>query len=84
MTEGMGPVCDRTEEHLGTSDLAVIAMRRILERRAQELQQGQPPRAAELGAQFGARPLDVLAPEASLGDLLARHADEVRMAAAMT
>jgi phenylpropionate dioxygenase-like ring-hydroxylating dioxygenase large terminal subunit len=80
MTEGMGYVCDRTQEHLGTSDLAVIAMRRILERRAQELQRGVAPRAAELAPQFGVRPLDVVAPEANLGDLLARHAAEVRMA----
>ena len=28
--ESMGPVCDRTIEHLGSSDLAVIAMRRRL------------------------------------------------------
>jgi phthalate 4,5-dioxygenase oxygenase subunit len=28
--EGMGEVCDRTTEHLGSSDLAVIAMRRRL------------------------------------------------------
>ena len=25
MTEGMGYICDRTEEHLGTTDVAVIA-----------------------------------------------------------
>jgi phthalate 4,5-dioxygenase len=81
MTEGMGFVCDRSQEHLGTSDLAVIAMRRILDRRAQELQKGAVPRAATLGEHFGARPLDVVAPEANLGDLLSRHADEVRMAA---
>jgi phthalate 4,5-dioxygenase len=28
--EGMGPICDRTTEHLGSADLAVIAMRRRL------------------------------------------------------
>jgi hypothetical protein len=77
----MGFVCDRSQEHLGTSDLAVIAMRRILERRAQELQKGVEPRSAVLGEHFQARPLDVVAPEANLGDLLTRHADEVRMAA---
>jgi phthalate 4,5-dioxygenase len=79
MTEGMGYVCDRTEEHLGTSDLAVIAMRRVLERRARDLEKGVPPQAAELGLQYGARPLDAVAPESNLGDLLARHAAEVRM-----
>ena len=83
MTEGMGYLCDRTQEHLGTSDLAVIAMRRILERRAQEVQKGIGPRAAQLADQFGVRPLDVIAAEANLGDLLARHAGELRMASAM-
>ena len=27
---GMGTICDRTQEHLGTSDLAIIAIRRRL------------------------------------------------------
>jgi hypothetical protein len=84
LTEGMGRLCDRSEEHLGTSDLAVIAMRRVLERRAQELQKGVRPGAAHLAQQFGARPLDVVGPEANLGDLLARHASEVRMAAVLS
>jgi phthalate 4,5-dioxygenase len=83
MTEGMGYVCDRTQEHLGTSDLAVIAMRRILERHAQQLQKGIAPHAAELADQFGVRPLDAISPDANLGDLLARHAGEVRMASAI-
>jgi phenylpropionate dioxygenase-like ring-hydroxylating dioxygenase large terminal subunit len=82
MTEGMGYVCDRSQEHLGTSDLAVIAMRRLLERLARDLQRGVPPLASQSGANFGSRPLDVIGPEANLGDLLARHADDVRMAIA--
>jgi phthalate 4,5-dioxygenase len=81
MTEGMGYVCDRTQEHLGTSDVAVIAMRRVLERRAQDLQKGMRPQAIERPNEFGARPLDVVATESNLGDLLTRHADEVRMPA---
>jgi hypothetical protein len=82
MTEGMGYICDRTEEHLGTSDLAVIAARRILETKAQDLQKGSPPAAAGLHTRFGARPLDVVSPDDNLGAVLARYADEVRMAAA--
>ena len=82
MTEGMGYVCDRSLEHLGTSDLAVIAARRVLERLAQDLQRGLPPRASQLGVHFGSRPLDVVAPEANLGDLLERYAEDVRMALA--
>src|SRR6266545_2806357 len=30
MTEGMGPVLDRTHEHLGTTDMAIIQMRRCM------------------------------------------------------
>ena len=30
MQESMGPIFDRTKEHLGTSDVAVIRMRRIM------------------------------------------------------
>jgi hypothetical protein len=82
MTEGMGYICDRTEEHLGSSDLAIIAMRRILEKRAADLQRGVEPAAARLHQRLGARPLDVLAPDDNLGALLARHADDVRIAAA--
>ena len=82
MTEGMGYVCDRSQEHLGTSDLAVIAARRVLEKRAQELRDGTPPAAARLHEGFGARPLDAIAPESHLGALLASHAEQVRMAPA--
>ena len=44
--ESMGPVNDRTTEHLGSSDTAIIAMRRRLYRLARELQQGIEPAAA--------------------------------------
>jgi phthalate 4,5-dioxygenase oxygenase subunit len=33
----MGPICDRTEEHLGTSDMAIIAVRKRLITAAKEL-----------------------------------------------
>ena len=41
MTDSMGAVADRTREHLGTSDTAIIAGRRILLRMARELQEGR-------------------------------------------
>jgi hypothetical protein len=45
--ESMGPIYDRTREHLGSSDTAVIAMRRLILRLARELQQdGTEPLAA--------------------------------------
>jgi nitrite reductase/ring-hydroxylating ferredoxin subunit len=46
MTDSMGAVVDRTEEHLGTTDTAIIRMRRRLIQGARELQQGIEPYAA--------------------------------------
>jgi phenylpropionate dioxygenase-like ring-hydroxylating dioxygenase large terminal subunit len=40
--ESMGPVCDRTQEHLGTSDKAVIFYRRLILRKLKEMAQGKP------------------------------------------
>jgi phthalate 4,5-dioxygenase oxygenase subunit len=37
MVEGLGPIVDRTREHLGSSDAALIAMRRLLMRNAHAL-----------------------------------------------
>lgn len=42
-TEAMGPIVDRTRERLGTSDLPVIQMRRMLLRQAKAFQKGQEP-----------------------------------------
>jgi phthalate 4,5-dioxygenase len=44
--EGMGTVVDRSREHLGTSDTAIIAFRRLLLKLARDLQKGQEPAAA--------------------------------------
>ena len=30
LQEGMGPICDRSKEFLGTSDKAIVALRRLL------------------------------------------------------
>jgi phthalate 4,5-dioxygenase oxygenase subunit len=41
-----GPICFRHEEHLGTTDRAIVGGRRLLLRLAEELQQGiEPPQA---------------------------------------
>jgi hypothetical protein len=48
----MGPIFDRSREHLGVSDKAVIAVRKFLLTAVKELQEGKEPphviRAAEL------------------------------------
>ncbi|HLF78371.1 MAG TPA: Rieske 2Fe-2S domain-containing protein [Dehalococcoidia bacterium] len=43
-TESMGPIYDRTQEHLGTTDKAIIRMRQILITAAKDLAKGiEPP-----------------------------------------
>jgi phthalate 4,5-dioxygenase len=43
--ESMGPILDRTQEHLGTSDSAIIAVRRYLLQAVKDLEKGTAPRA---------------------------------------
>jgi len=50
-----GPITNRWKEHLGTTDLAVIAMRRRLLRAAKNLQQGIEPPEAHNGAAYRVR-----------------------------
>jgi hypothetical protein len=51
----MGTIVDRSKEHLGTSDTAIIAMRRKLRKAAAELQQGIEPVAARNGDAYRVR-----------------------------
>jgi phthalate 4,5-dioxygenase oxygenase subunit len=46
MTDSMGAIVDRTEEHLGTTDSAIIRMRRRLVQGAKDLMNGIEPYAA--------------------------------------
>jgi nitrite reductase/ring-hydroxylating ferredoxin subunit len=43
MQESMGPICDRTKEHLGASDAAIVRMRRRLINAAKELEKTNEP-----------------------------------------
>jgi phthalate 4,5-dioxygenase oxygenase subunit len=40
--ESMGPIVDRTQEHLGTSDIAIIRMRKRMLEAVNLFQTGQP------------------------------------------
>lgn len=42
-TETMGPIVDRSKEHLGTSDLPIINMRRLLLQQVKDFQEGKEP-----------------------------------------
>jgi phthalate 4,5-dioxygenase len=44
---GMGPIADRTREHLGTTDRAIIAVRRLPLEAAAAVEAGRAPRGAD-------------------------------------
>jgi hypothetical protein len=48
MAEGMGPILDRTREHLVPADTAVITFRRLMLQQARAVAAGETPRG--LGA----------------------------------
>ena len=64
MTETMGPIYDRTQEHLGTTDAMVIYVRRRLIEAAWALRdQGVAPANVADGSMCRVRPASVLLPE---------------------
>jgi hypothetical protein len=82
IVESMGPICDRWNEHLGSSDIAIIAMRRLLLDAARSLQQGTTPKAAREGDLYQVRPLDIISPISDLKTLVATHGDRLKATAA--
>ena len=66
VTETAGPIADRTREHLGTSDVAVVAMRRTLMEGANQCAStGQPHPAAAKPWLYAVRAVQAVLP----GDL---------------
>jgi phthalate 4,5-dioxygenase oxygenase subunit len=62
LQEGMGPICDRTREHLGTSDRAIQAARRLLREVTDEVAEGRPPRGSDPSQYRSVRAADVILP----------------------
>jgi phthalate 4,5-dioxygenase oxygenase subunit len=58
--ESMSPIVDRTRERLGTSDTAIIAMRRLLLQEIRELAQAHEPFAAQHGDVYWVRSASLL------------------------
>ena len=78
--ESMGPVMDRTHEHLGRSDAAIIYMRRMMLEAAKQLQQGIEPAILRHPEWSRVRPLDITTNEAKLAPLWKQHyADYMRL-----
>jgi len=73
VTESMGNLVDRSDEHLGTSDTAIIFMRRLLISMTQRLQQGVEPALLTHPELFRVRPIDTITREADLGRLWQEH-----------
>ena len=81
MIEGMTRTVDRSLEHLGSSDIAVIAARRRLLKLARDLEQGIEPTAATNPELYRVRPLDLVSDEPDFGRLLDQHSEEARVPA---
>jgi hypothetical protein len=62
LQEGMGPICDRSLEHLGTSDRAIIAARQLLLEALKVVEAGGSPRGADSSAYRAVRAVDLEIP----------------------
>ncbi|MBL8549254.1 MAG: Rieske 2Fe-2S domain-containing protein [Hyphomonadaceae bacterium] len=62
LQEGMGPIVDRSKEFLGTSDRAIILMRRMLLENIAAVERGDAPAGADPRASENVRAFDGLAP----------------------
>ena len=58
LQEGMGPICDRTQEHLGTTDRAIIVMRQLLLEACKDVEAGKSPRGTNASDYRTVRPID--------------------------
>lgn len=63
MAESPGPIADRSLEHLGASDTAIIKMRRLLIDGARNLERGVEPTTAQDGALYRVRSHSVVIDE---------------------
>ncbi len=59
--ESMGPIYVRSQEHLGTSDVAIIAARRLLLEACDDVERGKEPLGSRLET-ITARPAEMLLP----------------------
>jgi phenylpropionate dioxygenase-like ring-hydroxylating dioxygenase large terminal subunit len=73
LQEGMGPICDRSKEFLGTSDKAIVAMRRLLLDAISQSEKGGMLRALHPDTYRTVRAYDRVIPEsASWKDAMAK------------
>ena len=58
--ESMGAICDRTKEHLGTSDAAIINLRKVFLRGAREIMEGSEPFVPREGSVYRLRSVSLI------------------------
>jgi phenylpropionate dioxygenase-like ring-hydroxylating dioxygenase large terminal subunit len=56
--EGMGPIVDRSQEHLGATDIAIVTARRLLLEAADAVAAGQSPRGHDTASYRDIRAVD--------------------------
>jgi phthalate 4,5-dioxygenase len=72
--EGMGPIADRSEEHLGSTDRAIVMMRRLLLEATRTVEAGGKPRGVENTSYRRIRAVDHFADnEAQIPQLIERE-----------
>jgi len=72
--EGMGPIVDRSQEHLGSTDRAIVAMRRQLLEAIRTVEAGGMPKGSDPATYRGMRAVDHYAEsEAAIPAMIARE-----------
>jgi phenylpropionate dioxygenase-like ring-hydroxylating dioxygenase large terminal subunit len=61
--ESMGPIVDRSREHLGTTDKAIVMMRYLLLAAVKDVEEGLDPPGADPATYRGVRAADVVLPK---------------------
>ncbi len=61
--EGMGPIVDRSREYLGTTDRAIVTMRRMLLQAVAAVARGETPPGADPATHRDVRPYDAVVPQ---------------------
>jgi nitrite reductase/ring-hydroxylating ferredoxin subunit len=64
LQEGMGGIVDRSKEHLGTSDRAIIVMRQLLMEAMDDMEAGKPIRGIDPKTYTNVRAVDLVIPPA--------------------
>jgi phenylpropionate dioxygenase-like ring-hydroxylating dioxygenase large terminal subunit len=60
LQEGMGPIVDRSKEHLGTSDKAIVILRRLMLEAIRAVERGEEPPGLDPQSHRNIRPYDAV------------------------